>query len=137
MMEGRNEMIAYRLARAHEAITEAKFLIQHQHLNTAVNRLYYACFYSVSALLLSKELVVKRHSAAIQLFGLHFVGTGIVSRDAGRFYSHMLELRQESDYEYFVEFDIGEVDDLVPKAEALIAEIIVLLNNQGFHSQQL
>ena len=82
MMEERRKMVKYRIDRASEAIAEARFLIRENHLHTAVNRLYYACFYAVSALLLTKEISVKRHSAAIQLFGLHCIGPGIVSKES-------------------------------------------------------
>lgn len=130
MMEEHEKMVAYRLDRANQAIAEAKFLIREKHLHTAVNRLYYACFYTVSALLITKEISVKRHSAAIQLFGLHFIGPGLISKESGRFYSQMLELRQESDYEYFIEFEKEEIEALVPQAEALINEITSFLQHR-------
>ena len=41
-------LIRYRLDRAYESIEEAKLLLQNGHYHTAVNRLYYACFYAVS-----------------------------------------------------------------------------------------
>ena len=42
----------------------------------------------------------------------------------------MLELRQESDYEYFIEFETDEIESLVPMTEALIKEISSFLKNQ-------
>ena len=48
----KNVLVAYKLARAKETITEAEILIEYQKWNTAVNRLYYACFYAVTSLLL-------------------------------------------------------------------------------------
>ncbi|MTI86159.1 MAG: HEPN domain-containing protein [Firmicutes bacterium] len=44
-------IIAYRRSLADDCLKEAELLIQHNHFNAAVNRLYYACFYIVSALL--------------------------------------------------------------------------------------
>lgn len=130
-MEGQKEMALYRMGRANEAIEEAQVLLDAHRHNAAINRLYYSCFFAVSALLLTKDISVKRHSAAIQMFGLHFVGPGLISKESGRFYSQMLELRQESDYEYFIEFDAQEVLDLVPQVEALITEIRNLLFVSG------
>lgn len=49
-------LITYRLERAHESLEEAKILFERDFANTFVNRLYYACFYAVSALLLTKGL---------------------------------------------------------------------------------
>jgi uncharacterized protein len=47
-------LVQYRLDRAREALAEAVLLLDSGHANTGVNRLYYACFYAVSALLLTK-----------------------------------------------------------------------------------
>ena len=38
------ELVRYRLARAHEALVEARLLLANDYVRTAVNRLYYACF---------------------------------------------------------------------------------------------
>ncbi len=124
----KEDIIAYKLFRANDALSETEFLIEHLHLTTAVNRLYYACFYAVSALLYSKDIVVKKHSGAIQMFGLHFISTGAVSRETGKFYSEIFELRQDSDYENFVEFEVQEVTELLPLAKNLITEIELLLS---------
>ena len=48
------ELVRNRLARASESVTEAQLLLANDHVRTAVNRLYYACFYAVSALLLTQ-----------------------------------------------------------------------------------
>ncbi len=47
-------LVQYRLERAREALDEAKLLFEAGHLHTYVNRLYYACFYAMSALLLTR-----------------------------------------------------------------------------------
>jgi uncharacterized protein (UPF0332 family) len=48
-------LIRYRLERAMETLDEAALLYEKGHLHAYVNRLYYACFYAVSALLLSNS----------------------------------------------------------------------------------
>jgi uncharacterized protein (UPF0332 family) len=49
-------LIQYRVARALESIEEAKLLLENGHLHSSVNRLYYACFYVVSGLLITEGL---------------------------------------------------------------------------------
>ena len=44
---------------------------------SAANRIYYAVFHAVSALLISAGLSVKSHRGVMALFGEHFVRTGI------------------------------------------------------------
>ena len=45
------DIIRYRLERAEETYQEALLMQREKHWNTCANRLYYACFYAVSALL--------------------------------------------------------------------------------------
>ena len=56
MKEETRTLILYRLERAKESLDEANILMERGHANTFVSRLYYACFYAVSALLLTKGL---------------------------------------------------------------------------------
>ncbi len=65
------------MERANDTLNEIGILLQNQFYNNAVNRLYYACFYAVSALLVSKEIQSKTHSGTKQMFGLHFVKLGL------------------------------------------------------------
>jgi len=46
-------LIQYRLDRAREAFEEALLMQREEHWNACINRLYYACFYAVTALLLT------------------------------------------------------------------------------------
>ncbi|MBA7554875.1 hypothetical protein ES705_47511 [subsurface metagenome] len=46
------DYVNYRLQKAKDTILEVKTLIDNQYWNTAINRLYYACFYAVGALLI-------------------------------------------------------------------------------------
>ena len=52
MTEEERALIEYRMERAHDALVESKIMFQAGQINAYVNRLYYACFYAVSALLL-------------------------------------------------------------------------------------
>ncbi len=56
MKEETRTLITYRLERARESLEEANILLERGYGNTFVNRLYYACFYAVSSLLLTKGL---------------------------------------------------------------------------------
>lgn len=42
----------YRLQRAKETIAEVEKHIENEFRNTSINRMYYACFYAVGALLI-------------------------------------------------------------------------------------
>ena len=113
-----NELVKFRIDRAMECLEEASLLADKKHYNTCVNRLYYACFYAVNALLVSKDLSSTKHAGVRALFNLHFVKTEIISRELAVVYNDQFELRQESDYQDFF---------IVEKDTAL--EFIVPANN--------
>ena len=95
--------------------------------NTAVNRLYYACFYAVSALLYNYGLDSKTHSGTKRLFELHFIKTGIISADASGFYTALFGMRQNADYEDEVDYEKEDVVILIEPANELIAAIEAVL----------
>ena len=78
MTDEERTLIGYRLERAKETLDEAQLLYNSGYLNTYVNRLYYACFYAVSALLLAKDFSTSKHSHLRSLFHREFIKTGII-----------------------------------------------------------
>lgn len=91
-------LIAYRLQRAREALDEADLLLDRNHINTFVNRVYYACFYSVTALLLTRDLSSAKHSGVRSMFHQHFVKTGLVNMELGQNFDKFFDNRQKGDY---------------------------------------
>ncbi len=74
----------YRLQRARETLKEVGVLIENQFWNSAVNRLYYACFYAAGALLVREGVEATSHSGMRQKFGQLFVKTGKFDRELAR-----------------------------------------------------
>jgi uncharacterized protein (UPF0332 family) len=50
--EAHEHVVTYRLVRARETLEDARILADAGRWDSCVNRLYYACFYAVTALLL-------------------------------------------------------------------------------------
>lgn len=117
------ELIKYRLNRARETYNEVSILVKNELWNTAVNRLYYSCFYAVIALLASEDFEVQSHSGARHLFGLHFIKAGKIEPESGRFLARLFDLRQTGDYDDFVAFDREKVMELLEPADKLISAI--------------
>ncbi|OUO50399.1 antitoxin [Parabacteroides sp. An277] len=114
---------AYRYQRAKETLAEVPFLQQQGYYNTAINRLYYACYYATVALLVKQGLNPGTHAGVKQMLGMHFVATGRLPREIGRTFSLLFERRHSSDYDDFAYSSAEEVAELLPKAEAYIAAI--------------
>lgn len=77
-------VVAYRLERAREALEDARLLAGSGRWNACVNRLYYACFYAVSGLLLQQGLSSSKHTGIRGLFNLNFVRTGRFPKSLAR-----------------------------------------------------
>lgn len=69
--EERREYILYRIKSAHKTLDAARVLAENGFWNSAVNRLYYALFYAVNALLVLNEIQTKSHSATTSQFSHH------------------------------------------------------------------
>ncbi len=118
-----NDFISYRLQRANETILEVKILIDNKLWNTSINRMYYACFYAVSALLIKNGVAATSHSGVRQKFGQLFVQTGLMDRNLAKHFSELFEKRQKGDYNDFFDFDEQTVLDLYEPSVQFIKEI--------------
>lgn len=124
----RAELIEYRINKALTTLDEVKIHIENQLWNTAVNRLYYACYYAVIALLLKHEIKADTHAGVRQMFGLYFIKTGIIERESGSFYTDIFDMRQNGDYEDLFDFKKEDVISLLQPATELISAIQKLLS---------
>lgn len=121
------DLIRYRLDRARETLEDARVLVRSARWNAAVNRLYYACFYAVSAALLAEGLSASKHTGVRGLLNRCFVRTGRVPKDLAKFYNDLFEKRQEGDYLDFVEFGEEQVVPWLSLAEIFVAHMAKLL----------
>ncbi len=108
------------MTRANETLEDARILDNAGRWNACVNRLYYACFYAVSALLVYQGLSSSKHTGVRSLFNRHYVKTGKVPKDLARIYNDLFERRQEGDYIDFVRFQESQVLPWISKAEQLV-----------------
>ena len=78
--EERVAIVTYRLEKADRALQQAKANLPLQTWEVIANRIYYAAYYAVSALLIaSGHPTVKGHDTIVRMFGLNFVKSGMFS----------------------------------------------------------
>lgn len=119
----REELIKYRLMRAKETLEDAEILFDNDRWFSTVNRVYYAMFYAVNGLLLTKGLNSSKHSGVLSLFNKEFVNKGIVDKELGRFYNEMFEFRQKADYKDLVKFEGRDVKLWIKKGVSFVGKI--------------
>jgi len=125
----RIDIVRYRIENAQATLKEVSSHIENAFYNTAVNRLYYACYYAACALLISKGIEVKSHDGVRQQLGLHFVLTNVIPQPLGRFYSRLFSKRSTGDYDDFVNHTKETVDELYPQAKEFIETAEQYINN--------
>lgn len=126
--EMKADLAAYRTRRAKNTVREALDMLEKDHYNAAINRLYYACHYAVSALLITKDVYPQTHSGTKQMFGLHFIMTDELPETYNITYNELFDKRHSGDYDDFLFFDRKTVERLVPEAEDFIQAIEQLIN---------
>jgi len=113
-------LVRYRLERASEALDEAELLFESGHLHTYVNRLYYACFYAVSALLVTKGLSTSKHAHLRALLHKELIRPGIIPLEYGQLFDLLFNNRQKGDYSDFVVFRTEQVQGWLKQAREFV-----------------
>ena len=90
----RKEVVKYRLEKANRTYQEAIGSIKNGYVETAANRLYYAAYYAVSALLISYKYEVSTHNGVIQMFGKVFLRNNIIDKKYGKIFNQLFSDRQ-------------------------------------------
>jgi uncharacterized protein (UPF0332 family) len=116
-------LVNYRLQRAREALDEAKIMFKAGRINTYVNRLYYACFYAVSALLLTRNFSTSKHGYLRSLMHREFVKTGLIPKELGDHFDLLFDNRLKGDYADFIRFKAEQVADWLKPTEEFVAHI--------------
>ncbi|KAA6317040.1 hypothetical protein EZS27_032744 [termite gut metagenome] len=121
-------LVSYRMQRAKETLKEADTLIKTAFYNAAVNRLYYACYYAIIALLLKNNILANTHTGVKQMFGMHFIMTSRMNNKYSKFYTQLFNARMSGDYDDFLWYDLEMLSELYPQAEEFINAVDSELN---------
>ena len=129
--EEKRSIVVYRLAKARETLDEISILIENELWRFAANRLYYACYYAASALLVNSNHETKTHSGVKNLLSMFYVKEGKIDKELSRVYGNLFNMRQKGDYE---DWSIIEEKDVIPflePAEKFIETIENLINTNN------
>lgn len=125
--ENMTAYIRYRLEKAQEVYQAACVLYDASQWNSVINRLYYACFYSATALLLYKNISAKTHAGVISQFSENIVRPGILTTDEFRVYAKLLNWRSKGDYSDLFDFTKEDVDTMMQPTKHFIDKVASLI----------
>lgn len=104
------------LDRAEDTVEDAEIILKMDMILAAANRAYYGIFYSISALLITENVVPKTHQGAHVKFSELFVKTAKLPKKMSDWAKRAEELRQSADYDLTSEITSEEVAEALHNA---------------------
>ena len=124
-------LVRYRLEQADEALAAARLNLTSGLQRSAVNRVYYAMFYGVLALLATRQSETSMHSGAISQFDQLYVKPALLPRDFSRWLHDAFLNRQAADYGSELNLSQEDIDALVAHARDFLAGVRQFLGSSG------
>jgi len=125
----RKDLVKYRLSRARQTLEDARILADRERWNSTINRLYYASYYAVSALLLNSGINSTTHSGTKNQFSENFIKNKIIPKELGKTYSQLFTWRQKGDYDDLFDFTREKVLIYFDPVQRLIEIINTLISD--------
>ena len=116
-------LISYRMERSRESLQAAEIMFQNSMLTFSMNRVYFAMFYAVQALQVSRNVSFSKHGQVKAYFNREMIKTGIFPTEMGRLYNKAFEYRQKFDYVDFSSPDREMVSEYLEKARGFVSNI--------------
>ncbi len=113
--------------KARKTFAEIEILRQAGLWNNIANRMYYAAFHAVSALLISNGHIVGTHQGAVIMLHQHYIKTSILEKKYGTLYSRLQTMREQSDYNCTYNATEEEIIPLIPLTEEFIEKILLMI----------
>jgi uncharacterized protein (UPF0332 family) len=108
---------------------QAEKIAELGYWDMVANRLYYAVFHAVTALLINDGHKVGTHKGVVLLFGQHYIKTGRFSINEGRLYSQLQTMREKADYVCTFQATQDEIVPMLAPARNMIEKIGTILFN--------
>lgn len=131
MTGNKKDYIEYRIKKSREAFDDAQLLAANRRWNSCVNRLYYSCFYLVSALLFQFDFKAETHNGTKTKFFLEFVKMTHISKENGKLYANLFDWRQESDYTDFIDFDEETILEIIKQVDVFLKDVEKVVLEKG------
>lgn len=119
----RRIIVALEYEKAKNTFSQVAELQKLGYWDNIANRLYYSVYHAVNALLIHDGHLVNTHKGVIAVFGNYYIRTGIFPSEAGRLYSDLQTMRNNSDYNCSYNATQKEIEPLIEPTGKLIEEI--------------
>lgn len=128
--EERKIIVGLEIEKAENIVSQINELEKLSYQDNIANRLYYALFHAVSALLIFDKHNVSTHKGSIVLFGQFYIKTGVFNINDFRLFSQLQTIRKKSDYNCAYQTSEDEIKPLIYPTIELIKRIKLYINSR-------
>lgn len=132
--EDRQLLVKLEIQKAQNLLLQVDMATSNKMWDLVANRLYYAMFHAVSALLIANEIQVGTHRGAQIRFHQFFVKAGLFTKEEGHLYSRLQQLREEGDYNCYIQAEEEEIFPLIDKSILMINKIFGIIHQNPLFS---
>jgi uncharacterized protein (UPF0332 family) len=125
--ESQKTLVRYRIEQSQESCLSARILFRNNMFRPAVNRAYYAMFYAVLALLVTRNQSISKHAGVISIFDREYVKRGVFDKNLSKNFHEAFDLRQRVDYTEMFDISKERAGKVICNAELFVAEIVDFL----------
>jgi len=120
---GLKEQIKLIIDKSGRSIKAARRLIEDEDFDFASSRLYYAVYYAMEAVLLTKNISLSKHSGVISQFNQFYIKEGIFPKNFSKIISRLFRERQVGDYGFYIDITGEEILEDAESAECFLDKI--------------
>ena len=128
MTRHNEELIGFAIAKSKKALQDAQDCVKDDKLETALNRAYYAIFYSVTALAKKYNFSTSKHSALMGWFNKKFIYEDkVFGNKMYQTYEEVFLFRQKSDYDLMYVPTKQEVEDIIAETGDFVDNVLKII----------
>lgn len=125
--EERKIIVELELEKSYRTYDAALIMVDNEHWEGAANRLYYALFHAVNALLIHDGHKVNTHKGSHALFGQYYIKTGKLPRLYSSIYQKLETIRDEGDYNWSYNVSFEDIQEKMHPAKEMIDTIAAMV----------
>jgi uncharacterized protein (UPF0332 family) len=131
---GLTEQITVIMDKAVRSLEASKSLLEGGNNDFSSSRSYYAAYYALQALMLTKNLVYSKHAGVISGFNEHFIRENIFPKEFSKYISRLFRERHIGDYDFKQVITREDSEKDFSISSELVRAIQQYLQREGFRA---
>ena len=128
--ENQAALVKYRLDRASNELASSRDNLSAGRYAESLSNSYYAIFHSIRSVLALECKDFRKHSGVISYFQVHYIKTGIFSKELSEFIQGAFRLRTKADYEDFYISSRIDAEQQLRNAETIYEQVKEYITQQ-------